>query len=319
MLVLYDKLAYGFGYLIVVWLVLNVNYAISISCVVFLGLRLIIQPNLLKADARSVHTRVFVCGPGFASGKIAVRDLAKNALESASNVVAVYGEEIEAEWSYRKLGTDLQTLEAQYAHDVDFTLLILDSPGSIAELGTFTQMPALRDRLVVLLSNMHYMAESYIARGPLSLLSSANPNSVIYFDQNNTRDVISRVLYPLTFYKYAHYIKGYDYVWNTRISLQKKIPEYAAYIAPIRRQYEEAITLISILVVDQGSYGDILYLSGLAPRQLNGALHRLYLGKRIEKIGTGRYQAINGFHDDLLHPFSSTELSKLRAKTLATA
>lgn len=278
---------------------------------------MIIQPTLLKAAARSVHTRVFVCGPGFASGKIAVRDLAKNALKSAPNVVPIYGEEIETVWPHRKLGTDLQTLEAQYAHDVDFTLLILDSPGSIAELGTFTQMPALRDRLVVLLSNTHYGAESYISRGPLSLLSSANPNSVIYFDPNNSAEMVSRVLYPLTFYKYAHYTKGYDYIYNTRISIQKKIPDYANYISPIRMRYDEAISLISIIVAEQGSYSDILYFSGLAPKQLNGALHRLYRENRIEKIGSGRYQATDGFNDQLLAPFSSTQISKLRAKTLA--
>lgn len=280
---------------------------------------MIIQPNLLKASAISVHSRVFVCGPGFTSGKIAMRKLAKEALMSVSNVKAIYGEEIEAEWSYRKIGTDLQTLEAQYAHDVDFTLLILDSPGSIAELGTFTQMPALRDRLVVLLSNQHYRAESYISRGPLSLLSSVNPNSVIYFDQNNSEETISRVLYPLTFYKYAHFTNRPDYVSNTRISVSRKITDYAGYIMPIRAKYDECIALISIIIAGNGGYADILYLSGLAPRQLNSALHKLYVDKRISKFGSGRYQALNGYQDELLSPFSSTELSKVRAKNLASA
>lgn len=278
---------------------------------------MIIQPSLLKVDALATHTRVFLCGPGFSSGDIVIREKAKEALQEIPRVEAIYGEEIEDKHRYRRIGTDLQTLEAQFAHDVDFTLLILESPGAMAELGTFTQLPALRDRLFVLLSERYYRAESYIARGPLSLLTRNNPNSVIYYNSNKLEEMLTRVRYPLTFYKYVHFLKGFDYVRTTRFNAGRSVTDYTGYITPIRQKYETAITLISILIGESASYADLLLYSGLAPKQLNAALHTLFAAEKIEKTGSGRYRSINGFGDALLDPFSTTEISRLRSRTLA--
>ena len=85
----------------------------------------------------------------------------------------------------------------------------------MAELGTFTQLPGIRERLIILLSGRFYRAESYISRGPLSLLTRLNPNSVIYFDKEKESELLDRVRYPLTFFKYAQYLKRFDYLRNT--------------------------------------------------------------------------------------------------------
>ncbi len=283
---------------------------------------MIIQPTLLKTAAQNVSSRVFVCGPGYSSDGIAIRDMARDALQEIPSVEALYGEEIESQSSYKKQSTDLQTLEVRFAHDVDFTLLILESPGSIAELGTFTQLPGIRERLIVLLSGRFYRAESYISRGPLSLLSRLNPNSVIYFDAENESEMKDRVRYPLTFFKYAQYLKKFDYLRNTMLRYQryqKKIMDYSSYIKPIRDQYQMAITLISVLAGDRPSYAELLIFSGLHPDQVSAALQGLYKAGKIEKVGSGRYRSVNGFADDLLEPFSSTEISKTRSMRLAAA
>ena len=281
---------------------------------------MIVQPHLLRTEAQRVLSRVFVCGPGYSSGDIVIRDLARKALRQVPNVSAIYGEEIEKQFRYRKLGTDLQTLEARFAHDVDFTLLILESAGSIAELGTFTQLPGIRERIIVLVANRFYREESYIARGPLSLLTNLNPNCVIYYDPDNKRELSERVLYPLTFYKYAQYLHRFDYLRNTMLRYREmRVDGYSDYIAPIRVQYNMAVTLVAVIVGDNPSYADLLLMSGLAPEQLNAALHGLYVKGKVEKVGSGRYKATNGYQDDLLEPFSSTELSRLRAQLLAAA
>lgn len=279
---------------------------------------MIIQPTLLKTAAQHVYSRVFVCGPGYSSDAIDIRNMARSCLEEIPNVIAVYGEEIESLSSYKKQSTDLQTLEARFAHDVDFTLLILESPGSIAELGTFTQILGIRERLIVLLSGRFYRAESYIARGPLSLLTRLNPNSVIYFDTEKKNEMLDRVRYPLTFFKYAHYLNRFDYLKNTMLRYQRRPGNYSKYIRPIRERYQMASTLISIMIGDRPSYAELLLSSGLHPNQLNSALHGLYKDDKIEKVGSGRYRAVKGFGDDLLEPFSSTEISKARSKMLAT-
>lgn len=245
--------------------------------------------------------------------------MARDALQEMPNVKAIYGEEIEGLTNYKRQSTDLQTLEVRFAHDVDFTLLILESPGSIAELGTFTQLHGIRERLIVLLSGRFYRAESYISRGPLSLLTKLNPNSVIYFDPENEKEMLDRVRYPLTFFKYAQYLHRFDYLKNTMLRYQRSLVDYSAYIKPIRTQYQMATTLISIVAGDRPSYADLLLSSGLAPRQLNSALHSLYDAGKIEKVGSGRYRSKNGYGDDLLKPFSSTEISKTRSLRLSAA
>lgn len=245
--------------------------------------------------------------------------MARDALQKIPSVKALYGEEIESQSSYRNQSTDLQTLEVRFAHDVDFTLLILESPGSIAELGTFTQLPGVRERLIVLLSGRFYRAESYISRGPLSLITRLNPNSVIYFDAEKKSETLDRMRYPLTFFKYAQYLNRFDYLKNTMLRYQRKITDYSSYINPIRGQYQMAVTLIAVLAGDRPSYAELLLSSGLHPNQLNSALHGLYKAGKIEKVGSGRYRSINGFADELLEPFSSTEISKTRSKRLAVA
>ena len=280
---------------------------------------MIIQPTLLKAAAQKVWSRVFICGPGYSSDSIAIRDKARDALKRIPNVEALYGEEIESQRSYKKQSTDLQTLEVRFACDVDFTLLILETPGSIAELGTFTQIPGIRERLIVLLSGRFYRAESYISRGPLSLLTRLNPNSVIYFDKENENEILDRVRYPLTFFKYAQYLKRSDYLRNTMLSYQAELSSYSTYIEPIRDQYQMATTLIAVLAGDRPSYAELLLSSGLHPKQLSAALHGLYGAGKIEQVGSGRYRAVNGFADELLDPFSSTAISKTRSRRLAAA
>lgn len=278
---------------------------------------MIINPSLLKESVLSVQSKVFVCGPGYTSNEIEIRNFSKQVLQEIKNVEVVYGEEIEKKFLYRKKEKDLQTLEVIYAHDVDFTLLILESPGSIAELGTFTQIPDIRDRLVVLVSNNFYGSESYISRGPLSLLAMHNPNSVIYYDKHNKYDLKSRVIYHLTFYKYANFLLGRNYQRDLMISRSLKLGHYSGIINPIKKYYEKAISLISIIISDRPSYSDLLLFSGLAPDQLNQALHELFIEKKIEKIYSGRYRAITGYQDRLLNGFNSTSISKMRARMFA--
>ncbi|URQ74640.1 MAG: retron St85 family effector protein [Candidatus Ochrobactrum gambitense] len=276
-----------------------------------------IHPSLLKKKNLEVPSKVFVCGPGYGASNIDIRNIAKSSLKNIENVEVVYGEEIEKQFRYKKQATDLQTLEARYAHDVDFTLLILESPGSIAELGTFSHMPGLYGRLVVLVPKRFFRSESYIARGPLSLITRNDPNSVIYFDEKNKADMISRVVYPLTFFKFSHCLGGSDYLTKTRLSYGARPSIYGEYMASMREKYNMAIALISVMVGYNPSYSDLLLLSGLAPKQLNSSLHALFQNEKIEKTGVGRYHSMVDYKDKLLTFFSSTEISKRRAKMIS--
>ena len=281
---------------------------------------MLIQPEVLKSEVLKVRTSVFICGPGYNSAGIEIRERVRKTLESVPGVSTVYGEEIETKRAFKKQSTDLQTLEAFFAHDVDFTLLLLESPGAIAELGAFAQMRNIRGRLIVLVPKSFYRAESYIARGPLSLIAKHNPNNIIYYDPKNPDEVHAQVKHPLTFYKFAHHKLGFDYLKNTMWRYQKvfgPLPPYDEFIAPILNEYFEAITLASILAGDRPNYSELLLLSGIAPTQLNDGLHPLLNAKKVVKFGSGRYRAEVGWDDPTLKPFNTSALSKVKARMLA--
>lgn len=277
---------------------------------------MLIQPNILKSSFRSQPVKVFLCGPGYMSGSIALREKVKSILHNIPNVSVVYGEEIEKEYQFKKRKTDLQTLEVSFAKSVDFTLLLLESPGSMAEIGTFTQITSISQRLIVMVQEQFYKAESYISRGPLSLLARNHPSSIIYYNSNNTEIVKQNVLYNLTFYKYIRYHAGFKYRY---LLSNSNDDEYIQLIKTHRNAYNQSITLASLISLESPTFPDLVLRSGLSPKEVNQALSGLFSNNHIKKIPNGIYQSINGYSDKLLSSFSTTALSQSRAKLIATS
>ena len=137
------------------------------------------DPNILKKAALEQPLQVFLCGPGFDSHRFNFREKIRNFLHQYPNVSAVLGEELDPTKHRLKPG-DLQTVEATYAHSVDFTILLLESFGSIAELGSFSMMPDLRPRLFVMVPGRFFSSESYIARGPLRVHQRAHASAISF-------------------------------------------------------------------------------------------------------------------------------------------
>src|SRR5690606_14127923 len=65
----------------------------------------------------------------------------------------------------------------------DFTILILESPGAIAELGTFSMVESLNSRIFAVVPLEFHKGESYISRGPLSILSAHSSINVSYYSE----------------------------------------------------------------------------------------------------------------------------------------
>ena len=107
---------------------------------------MIIGPHLLSAQALKKPTKVFLCGPGIGGANYRIREFARETLSRLPRVEVHFGEDIEKQAKFKKKRRDLQTLELEFAHAVDFTLLLLESPGSIAELGTFSMVENIRGR-----------------------------------------------------------------------------------------------------------------------------------------------------------------------------
>ncbi|MGE0667677.1 MAG: hypothetical protein AB7O49_14060 [Sphingomonadales bacterium] len=116
----------------------------------------VFDPGLLCKEAAYRPLNVFLCGPGYGTEAHTLRSAVRDMLTGYKNVRVTYGEEIDPDELRVSTRMDLQTLESSFAHNVDFTVLMLDSPGAMAELGTFSMIDNVRPRLYILVSSMFF-------------------------------------------------------------------------------------------------------------------------------------------------------------------
>ncbi|MGB5833966.1 MAG: retron St85 family effector protein, partial [Thiohalocapsa sp.] len=83
----------------------------------------------------------------------------------------VQAEEIR-DWLHYATFSDLITFERHLAHLASAVVLFVESPGSIAELGAFSLIPEIAQKLIVFVREDHYYQESYIKLGPLQYIES---------------------------------------------------------------------------------------------------------------------------------------------------
>lgn len=77
-------------------------------------------------------------------------------------------------------GADLLELENMLAENVHAVVILLESPGAIAELGAFSNHEKLRDRLVVVVDIKHRRDRSFIMNGPINFLERKTGSKIIF-------------------------------------------------------------------------------------------------------------------------------------------
>jgi hypothetical protein len=76
---------------------------------------------------------------------------------------------------------DLLELEDCLAHLADVTVLFVESPGSIAELGAFATSAVLRPHTLAVLNNSYGSGQSFITDGPVRKIKNENADLVHYY------------------------------------------------------------------------------------------------------------------------------------------
>lgn len=94
----------------------------------------------------------------------------------------LYPEELFVELLSRKSGRDLLTLESTLAESAHAIIIIVESPGSIAELGAFVNSEALPPKLIAVVDKKHRNDKSFIMLGPVAQLRDARREAVIIHD-----------------------------------------------------------------------------------------------------------------------------------------
>ncbi|WP_353959870.1 retron St85 family effector protein [Aquisalimonas lutea] len=281
----------------------------------------LIDPTLLIESCRRQPLEIFCCGPGIQHPLYDLRSELKRHLEEQYQVTVVFGEELDRITTKPSTqAVDLQTLEARYAHLVDFTVLMLESPGSIAELGTFTMTDNIRPRLYTAVDQSFYGDSSYIARGPLSILSAHSPANVIYYSRKSKTTLLSGLDFPVCLHKYlAHSVPRYDFEAKLRFRA-KRPPESGHYSAITKKHRDDFIAkcvLVAVNVLHNPTFAELVNELRTSPDEVSHGLKKLFQAGHIKKTGSGEYVATPPMASGALAPFSTTAVSRRRARVLA--
>ncbi len=136
---------------------------------------------------------IFLCGGKTAESRQyrSARDYFYRHLKSKATKIAQrvkLAEDVNA-WFHRGEFPDLLELENYLADLADITVLFVESPGSIAELGAFATSDTLRPKTLAVLNNfnLHGSDRSFITDGPVQKIKNENDQLVHYYDWNPKR------------------------------------------------------------------------------------------------------------------------------------
>lgn len=88
------------------------------------------------------------------------------------------------DWMSDAVYADLITLERHLAGLADLVVLFVESPGSIAELGSFVLVPEIANKLLVFMRANEFRKNSFIALGPLRYFEYEYTKYVSVYDWN---------------------------------------------------------------------------------------------------------------------------------------
>lgn len=276
-----------------------------------------IDPSLLNLNTQKQPLEIFLCGPGYESSRYKIREEIRDYLNNFTGIRVVYGEELGSEGFKKRLpkGSNIQALEMAYAHLVDFTILILESPGAIAELGTFSMVKSLYTRVFAIIPAVYHKSESYIARGPLSILSAHSSINVSYYSVDNIPLLHHNLNWAVMVYKIIR--NNYPEYQNYLTHPNKKGEEYHEFIKPKIDAAKASIALAVINMLDSPTFSELVHFLFMSPSEVSGILRILYENESIRKDKLNRYHSNKPYTDRLLDNFNSSYLSKRKAELLA--
>lgn len=169
----------------------NFSYISSEDCA---KLAAKIRKDIYK-PAYSFKTTIFLCGAEI-SNKNKLRYKISKQLRSYKYFFKydiIYPEDIFDELLYSSKTKDVLSLESLLADSVDSIVLIPESPGSFAELGTFSNDIKLRKKMICIVDKKYRKKRSYINQGPLKLIKKEHNFSLLFIDPNNIEQEILKL------------------------------------------------------------------------------------------------------------------------------
>lgn len=145
------------------------------------------QIDLAKTRVRAFEGFILLCGGESVAQPTpikSVRHLIHSELTNGRHDLAhrIRLAEETQDWFDGGVYSDLLTFEEHLAGLSAVIVLVVETPGSIAELGAFSVGEPFLDRLLVIVSNHHYEQDSFIRLGPINKIANNSSNAVLVYD-----------------------------------------------------------------------------------------------------------------------------------------
>lgn len=203
------------------------------------------------------------------------------------------------DWLHDSVYPDLLTFESDLAQTSTLIIIALESPGSIAELGSFSVNNGLKDKIITIISQHHHSQQSFITLGPLRQIPEVNVYSYPY-DHNSVTDSLD------------HYLSDIVNDINEHLSSIRKTEKFNK-----ESNGHVALLIYDLLLIFKAlKFGEILeYLRLLACERNQTITKRLlFLLKKLSLVSTKRIGNVDYFialKTEHRINFSSKDKSKL--------
>ena len=146
---------------------------------------------------------------------------------------------------------DLVEVENHLAHIASVTVLFVESPGSIAELGAFAASDVLRHKLLVVMNEFHGTEDSFIADGPIRKLTNHDAARVLYdswnpdeTDSRETRLAFARIAKGI-----ISFVESLDTARPKQVEFRKKETEHTLLFVADLIWFQGAVSRSEIVEV----------------------------------------------------------------------
>jgi hypothetical protein len=98
------------------------------------------------------------------------------------------------DWTHDAVYKDLLVFESDIAHMASLIIIILESPGSLTELGIFSENKNIKNKTLVIVNAKYHSESSFINLGPLRHLELLNDSSVYSYNWTDDKEKLNESL-----------------------------------------------------------------------------------------------------------------------------
>lgn len=228
--------------------------------------------NDIYKNINQEYINVFLCG-GASTNSECIRDIVRNKLEK-KKIRVLYPEELFMDLLTKNKSMDLLSLENFLAQNSDIICIIPESPGSLVELGAFSNNKNTLEKLFVVINQVYKNEKSFIMTGPIKYITKNKGNNrVIYFNEKEIDELVRKI--SLRFIMHIHKIE------KDVMDLDSIIGQY--YFIQLVIYFVKDITNENLNKIVKLLYLDNDYDEDIFDMTFQSALKFLYKERHIQK------------------------------------